>query len=63
MAKGLGRGINAFFPDLDVKEEEKIQEITLNELRPNPYQPRKNFQKKQFKNWQHPLKNMAFYNL
>ncbi|PFD98985.1 chromosome partitioning protein ParB [Bacillus cereus] len=45
MVKGLGRGINAFFPDLDVKEEEKIQEITLNELRPNPYQPRKNFQK------------------
>ncbi|SDZ20766.1 chromosome segregation DNA-binding protein [Bacillus sp. 166amftsu] len=45
VVKGLGRGINAFFPDLDVKEEEKIQEITLNELRPNPYQPRKNFQK------------------
>ena len=45
MAKGLGRGINAFFPDLDVKEEEKIQEIALTELRPNPYQPRKNFQK------------------
>lgn len=45
MAKGLGRGINAFFPDLDVKEEEKIQEIVLTELRPNPYQPRKNFQK------------------
>ncbi|PFK46323.1 chromosome partitioning protein ParB [Bacillus cereus] len=45
VAKGLGRGINAFFPDLDVKEEEKIQEIVLTELRPNPYQPRKNFQK------------------
>ncbi|WP_410984877.1 ParB/RepB/Spo0J family partition protein [Bacillus cereus] len=45
MAKGLGRGINAFFPDLDVKEEEKIQEIALTELRPNPYQPRKSFQK------------------
>ena len=45
MAKGLGRGINAFFPDLDVREEEKIQEIALTELRPNPYQPRKNFQK------------------
>ncbi|KEK25650.1 ParB/RepB/Spo0J family partition protein [Bacillus gaemokensis] len=44
MAKGLGRGINAFFPDLDVKEEETIQEITVTELRPNPYQPRKNFQ-------------------
>ncbi|MGG0239606.1 ParB/RepB/Spo0J family partition protein [Bacillus rhizoplanae] len=45
MAKGLGRGINAFFPDLDVKEEETIQELQVNELRPNPYQPRKYFHK------------------
>ncbi|MDM5157587.1 ParB/RepB/Spo0J family partition protein [Bacillus sp. DX1.1] len=45
VAKGLGRGINAFFPDLDVKEEETIQEIAVNELRPNPYQPRKTFQR------------------
>ncbi|WP_242145064.1 MULTISPECIES: ParB/RepB/Spo0J family partition protein [unclassified Bacillus cereus group] len=45
MAKGLGRGINAFFPDLDVKEEETIQEIAVTELRPNPYQPRKTFHK------------------
>ena len=45
MAKGLGRGINVFFPDLDVKEEETIQEIIVTELRPNPYQPRKHFNK------------------
>lgn len=45
MAKGLGRGINVFFPDLDVKEEETIQEIMITELRPNPYQPRKHFNK------------------
>ena len=45
MAKGLGRGINVFFPDLDVKEEETIQEILVTELRPNPYQPRKHFNK------------------
>lgn len=44
MAKGLGRGIQAFFPDLDVKEEEAVKEITINQLRPNPYQPRKYFQ-------------------
>ncbi|MCM3736292.1 ParB/RepB/Spo0J family partition protein [Bacillus cytotoxicus] len=43
MAKGLGRGINAFFPDLDVKEGETIQELQVNQLRPNPYQPRKYF--------------------
>lgn len=44
MAKGLGKGIQAFFPDLDVKEEEAVKEIAINQLRPNPYQPRKHFQ-------------------
>lgn len=42
MAKGLGKGLNAFFSD--VGKEESVQEIKLNELRPNPYQPRKTFQ-------------------
>jgi ParB family chromosome partitioning protein len=42
MAKGLGKGLNAFFADVD--KEEVVQEIKLNELRPNPYQPRKTFQ-------------------
>ena len=42
MAKGLGKGLNAFFTD--VGKEELVQEIKLNELRPNPYQPRKTFQ-------------------
>ena len=47
--KGLGRGINALFQDLenlesvDVKDEAVIQ-LPLNELRPNPYQPRKTFE-------------------
>ncbi|GGC96249.1 ParB/RepB/Spo0J family partition protein [Enterococcus wangshanyuanii] len=46
--KGLGRGIDALFQDfasledVDVQKEEVI-EIPLNELRPNPYQPRKTF--------------------
>jgi ParB family chromosome partitioning protein len=46
--KGLGRGIDALFQDfasleeVDVKNEQVI-EIPLNELRPNPYQPRKTF--------------------
>ncbi|EKN69927.1 parB-like partition protein [Neobacillus bataviensis LMG 21833] len=42
MAKGLGKGLNAFFGD--VSKEETVQEIKLKELRPNPYQPRKTFQ-------------------
>ncbi|MBO9131358.1 ParB/RepB/Spo0J family partition protein [Bacillus sp. 165] len=44
MAKGLGRGIQAFFPDLEVKQEEMVKEVKLSQLRPNPYQPRKYFQ-------------------
>lgn len=43
MAKGLGRGLSAFFPEVEKKEEEVVQEISVNELRPNPYQPRKHF--------------------
>ena len=47
--KGLGRGIDALFQDLenletvDVTDETVIQ-LPLNELRPNPYQPRKTFE-------------------
>lgn len=46
--KGLGRGIDALFQDLSTIEEvdiqsEVVQEISLDELRPNPYQPRKTF--------------------
>ncbi|KAA0546026.1 ParB/RepB/Spo0J family partition protein [Bacillus sp. BGMRC 2118] len=44
MAKGLGKGINAFFPNVDLNKEEVIQEIKLKDLRPNPYQPRKHFE-------------------
>jgi len=42
MAKGLGKGIGAFFQDIN-QQEELVQEIELKELRPNPYQPRKVF--------------------
>ncbi|SFB29890.1 chromosome segregation DNA-binding protein [Lentibacillus halodurans] len=44
MARGLGKGINAFFPtELEEKNDDVIQEIPVNECRPNPYQPRKTF--------------------
>ena len=42
MAKGLGKGINALFPDVDLKEE-TVKEVSIKECRPNPYQPRKTF--------------------
>ncbi|WP_059171618.1 ParB/RepB/Spo0J family partition protein [Bacillus sp. FJAT-27445] len=44
MAKGLGKGLDAFFANMEADKEESIQEIKIKELRPNPYQPRKHFQ-------------------
>ncbi|MDQ0257572.1 ParB family chromosome partitioning protein [Evansella vedderi] len=44
MARGLGKGINAFFPDAVDEKKEKVEEISTSELRPNPYQPRKVFE-------------------
>lgn len=41
MARGLGKGIEAFFPAQE--DEESVQEIKISELRVNPYQPRKSF--------------------
>ncbi|MBB6450587.1 ParB family chromosome partitioning protein [Geomicrobium halophilum] len=43
MPKGLGRGLNAFFPREGEKNEEAIQNVPVKDLRANPYQPRKVF--------------------
>ena len=44
MAKGgLGKGLNAFFSNIEVEKEELFGKLTLAECRPNPYQPRKIF--------------------
>ncbi|AZP04352.1 ParB/RepB/Spo0J family partition protein [Jeotgalibaca ciconiae] len=47
-SKGLGRGIDALFSSFEDIEQidektEEVQEIKLDEIRPNPYQPRKTF--------------------
>lgn len=45
--KRLGRGIDALFEDIHQhtveKDQDKIQEIDLDDIRPNPHQPRHNF--------------------
>lgn len=46
MARGLGKGLGSFFPEVEVTEEEKVQEVSVQECRPNPYQPRKVFDPK-----------------
>jgi ParB family transcriptional regulator, chromosome partitioning protein len=43
MAKGLGKGLNAFFGNMEEMQQETVQEVSLKDLRPNPYQPRKLF--------------------
>jgi ParB family transcriptional regulator, chromosome partitioning protein len=48
---GLGRGIEALFEDEPQIEEaeEEIKDLALSEIRPNPYQPRRNFDEKTLK--------------
>lgn len=44
---GLGRGLGALFEEEpQVKPAEEIEDLHLAEVRPNPYQPRKNFDEK-----------------
>lgn len=43
MSKRLGRGLDALIPSLSVQDDDKIIELPLKQLRPNPYQPRKHF--------------------
>lgn len=44
MAKRLGKGLDAFFTNIDETSEDAIEHISIEEFRPNPYQPRKTFQ-------------------
>lgn len=43
MSKGLGKGLQAFFPDHADEIEDKVEQISVTKLRSNPYQPRKTF--------------------
>lgn len=43
MAKGLGKGLNALFPEESLTKAEKVESIRLKSIKVNPYQPRKIF--------------------
>ena len=43
MSRGLGKGINALFPETELKDNDRVEQIKVKDLRPNPYQPRKKF--------------------
>jgi ParB family chromosome partitioning protein len=43
MSKRLGKGLDALIPALSINDDDKIVEISVTQLRANPYQPRKHF--------------------
>ncbi|RLQ89665.1 ParB/RepB/Spo0J family partition protein [Planomicrobium sp. Y74] len=43
MAKGLGKGINALFPGENLTKNETVSQISISDIKANPYQPRKIF--------------------
>lgn len=43
MAKGLGKGISAFFPEESIHSDNRIEYIAVSKLIVNPFQPRKIF--------------------
>ncbi|GMK38971.1 stage 0 sporulation protein J [Paenibacillus sp. CCS19] len=49
MSKRLGRGLDALIPSLSVKDDDKVIDVPLAQLRPNPYQPRKTFDEESIK--------------
>jgi ParB family chromosome partitioning protein len=42
--KALGRGLGSLFSEMEIADDEVVKQVSLNELRPNPYQPRKKFE-------------------
>lgn len=43
MSRGLGKGLNALITSNLIEESEQVTEVSITEIRPNPYQPRKEF--------------------
>jgi len=41
--RGLGKGLGALIPDLEINSGDTVSLIPINEIRPNPHQPRKTF--------------------
>ncbi len=56
--KGLGKGLGAIFSQVDItsSEEEGIALINIDEITPNPYQPRKDFDEEELQNLANSIK-------
>lgn len=60
--RGLGRGLEALFDETpQVQETEEITEISLDEIRQNPYQPRKTFDNKSLKELSESIKENGVF--
>lgn len=42
-ARGLGRGLESLLPGTDANDTKKINEVAVKDIRPNPFQPRRDF--------------------
>ncbi len=56
--KGLGKGLGAIFSQVDISssEEEGIALLDIDEITPNPYQPRKDFDEEELQNLANSIK-------
>ncbi|WDL99158.1 ParB/RepB/Spo0J family partition protein [Alicyclobacillus sp. ALC3] len=41
--RALGKGLEALIPQLDVTDNDTVSSVSIGQLRPNPYQPRRTF--------------------
>ena len=49
MAKGLGKGISAFFPEESIHSDNTVEHVAVSKLIVNPFQPRKIFNEEALK--------------
>lgn len=56
MAKRLGRGLDSLIPGLEIDGGDLVKEVPLEQLRPNPYQPRKEFDQESLKELMESIK-------
>lgn len=62
--RGLGRGLEALFedtPKIENDQSEEIHKIGLEEIRPNPYQPRKTFDEKSLQELSDSIKENGIF--
>ena len=61
---GLGRGIEALFAENEVTElaDETVQDIKLSLIHPNPYQPRRTFDKDALAELASSIENQECFN-